>query len=149
MKRAQFAVESLFVHSFAALLVLGSFSAFVLIKDNTEASLCSFPPGLDCVDKPSITDNKITLALKNNLGKLTITDIKTDDCSIQHTSIAIGPYGSFSALPATVSNDQIIKVKISCLNLEQLFKGSIRIDYVKADSGLLNHALGEVRGSAS
>src|SRR3989338_6220967 len=114
MKRAQAATEFIMTYGWAILVVLAAIGALayfgVLSPDKFLPERCTFPAGIDCIDKAVITASTgdVQIALKNNIGhQIGIESASaTDDCAS----------GSLSSPAAStqVANNEQITVTIDC-----------------------------------
>jgi len=149
--KSQVAAETLVVYGFVLLFFATAVAvmSYVGILDfSVLPEKCIFPAGIDCIDKPRITTTEMTLALKNNIGKLVVSDLQLGSCSPTGKVISIGKINAtYSDLPVTVPFKEVFRIKISCNFVTGKIKDTVKITYSDIDSGLTHMAMGEITGS--
>jgi hypothetical protein len=158
MKKGQAAMEFLMTYGWAILVVIAAIAALayfgVLDPARILPERCQFPAGMDCIDKASITETYITLALRNNQGfPVNITDLETDLCThtAQVEEAQAGASTSWTDLSTddeTVANNEVVRVRVNCdsINAGEKADGQMTVSYLNTESGLANQAVGDVRG---
>ena len=173
MKKAQAAMEFIMTYGWAILVVLAAIGALayfgVLSPDRFLPERCTFPVGVDCVDKASIVSgadgtNYIEFALRNNIGfSINITGFTdsdtTDDCTTDIISACAGvgctladvEGGAVTNVDVTIANNQMAKVRMACSNTIATgrFSYNPSVNYMNLETGLDHPAVGSIRGSAS
>jgi hypothetical protein len=106
---------------------------------------CEFQAGMDCIDKASITDDSITVALRNNMG----SDIRIDYASSSLCSgtpvVALGTQQNFESVPAEVPNMEEFRIRLDQCNLPDRIVAQISVSYTNLESQLQNEVVGEIR----
>ena len=149
-KKAQAAMEFIMTYGWAILVVLAAVGALayfgVLSPDRFLPERCTFPPGLDCLDKATISGsaNTVQLALRNNIGyQMNVTGVATtDDCT----------FSSFSTddTDDVMDNNQQFILTVTCSSISAgRFKSDVTVTYVNVETGLSHPMTGSIRGSAS
>ena len=148
-KKSQAAMEFIMTYGWAILVVLAAVGALayfgVLSPDKSLPERCTFPPGLDCIDKATITSsaNTVQIALRNNVGgTMNVVSVSgTDDC------VATG-FNSSVANPIPENGLFILTVNCPDFNTGR-FKSDITVTYTSVETGLSHPMIGSIRGRAS
>jgi len=152
-KKAQAASEFLITYGFAILAVTAAIAAIsyaVVTRINVVPETCFFPAEMSCVDKPSIKNNEIMLALKNNrASQITITEINITGCTqtgLKQVS-AESNNKTYTDLPVLVDKQELFLLKTGCnFDPGQKYNGNMIVKYTNLDTGLENIASGEIKG---
>jgi len=151
-KKAQAASEFLLTYGFAILAVTAAIAAIsyaVVTRINMVPETCFFPAEMSCVDKPSIKNNEIKIALKNNkASQIQITEINITGCTQNNVKqvSALSNNKTYTDLPVLVDKQELFLLKTGCIfDPGQRFKGTMIVKYTNLDTGLENTASGEIK----
>ena len=154
MKKGQAAMEFLMTYGWAILVVIAAIAALAYFGVLDPARLlperCQFPAGMDCIDKASITNSSVTVALRNNQGfPVTIDNAVVTGCNTPVVFVGSANTTS-SSIPYSIAipNNEVFRVKVTCTGLISgaKFDEDFSVSYTNTESGLSNQAVGSVRG---
>ncbi len=144
-------MEFLMTYGWAILVVLAAIGALayfgVLSPDKFLPEKCTFPSGLDCIDKPAISGTSISVAVKNNIGyPMIISSVTTDACTLTaNNSVTVNGL----APPQTVQNNAQATIALTCnAALSGRVSGDITVNYVNQETNLSHAAVGSITGRA-
>jgi len=111
---------------------------------------CQFLSGIDCIDNAAITQNDITMVLRNNIGyEIKIGNVKSEQCTGNvGISKLQGSYYTLDAAP-NIMNKEAFKVKVDGCNNKDKVIDTITIDFLNIASQKQNTAVGDIRGKVS
>ncbi len=158
-RKAQAATEFIMTYGWAILVVLiaiGALAYFgVLSPDKFLPERCTFPAGIDCIDKAVITAStgQVELALKNNIGyTINVTSVitGTDDCP-SPVLLLVNSQNVSTGNHSTIFNNDQATLRISCGNSLPVgkFKTDFGIEYLNMETKLLHKGSGSIRGRAT
>jgi hypothetical protein len=158
-KKGQAATEFIMTYGWAILVVLAAIGALayfgVLSPDKFLPERCTFPAGVDCVDKAVITASnaEVQIALKNNVGyavNITGTVAGTDDCASAQLTMVNGAAWN-TTTGARIENNGQATVVVDCGTslATGRFKADVTIPYTNTETGLAHRATGSIRGRAT
>jgi hypothetical protein len=157
-RKGQAAMEFLMTYGWAILVVIAAIAALAYFGVLDPARLlperCQFPAGMDCIDKASIKEATVTLALRNNQGfPVTVTGANATNGGASvcgPVQVAVGSTGNLTAIGTGISvpNNEVFRVELGTCGLTagNKFDGDVTVSYTNEESGLANQAVGSVRG---
>ncbi len=164
-RKAQAATEFIMTYGWAILVVLAAIGALayfgVLSPDKFLPERCTFPSGIDCIDKAVITASSgdVQLALKNNIGySMNVTGVitVTDDCTLNATPggvnlLAVNGVTFVPANGAVILNNGQATLLVDCGDTKATgrFKSDLTISYTNLETFLSHRATGNIRGRAT